>query len=66
MRKKSAVIGFILSAIVAVMALSLTVYEFINYSRVDNTLWGLSAVTVVLFLINWLNYAKSKQESKDK
>ena len=66
MRKKAAVIGFILSAIVAVMALSLTVFEYINYTRIDNTLWGLSAVTVVLFLINWLNYAKSRKESKNK
>jgi len=66
MRKKAAVIGFILSAIVAVMVLSLTVFEFFNYSRVDNTLWGLSAVTVVLFLINWLSYAKNRQESKNK
>jgi len=66
MRKKAAVIGFILSAIVAVMALSLTVFEYIKYSHVDNTLWGLSAVTVVLFLINWLNYAKGRQESKNK
>ncbi len=66
MKKKAAVIGFILSAIVAVMALSLTVFEYINYSRVDNTLWGLSAVTVFLFLINWLNYAKSKQEPQNK
>ncbi len=66
MRKKAAVIGFILSAIVAVMALSLTVFEYINYTRIDNTLWGLSAVTVVLFLINWLNYAKSRQKTKNK
>lgn len=66
MRKKAAITGFILSAIVAVMALSLTVFEYIKYSQVDNTLWGLSAVTVVLFLINWLNYAKSRQESKNK
>ncbi len=66
MRKKAAVIGFILSAIVVVMVLSLTVFEFFNYSRVDNTLWGLSAVTVVLFLINWLSYAKNRQESKNK
>jgi len=65
MRKKAAVIGFILSAIVVVMVLSLTVFEFFNYSRVDNTLWGLSAVTVVLFLINWLSYAKNRQESKN-
>ncbi len=66
MRKKAAVIGFILSTIVVVMVLSLTVFEFFNYSRVDNTLWGLSAVTVVLFLINWLSYAKNRQESKNK
>ncbi len=66
MRKKAAVIGFILSAIVVVMVLSLTVFEFFNYSRVDNTLWGLSAITVVLFLINWLSYAKNRQESKNK
>ena len=65
MRKKAAVIGFILSAIVVVMVLSLTVFEFFNYSHVDNTLWGLSAVTVVLFLINWLSYAKNRQESKN-
>ena len=66
MRKKAAIIGFILSAIVVVMVLSLTVFEFFNYSRVDNTLWGLSAVSVVLFLINWLSYAKNRQESKNK
>ncbi len=60
MSKKAAVIGFILSAIVVAMVLSLTVFEFFNYSRVDNTLWGLSAVTVVLFLINWLSYAKNR------
>ena len=65
MRKKAAVIGFILSAIVVVMVLSLTVFEFFNYSRVENTLWGLSAVTIVLFLINWLSYAKNRQESKN-
>ena len=66
MRKKAAVIGFILSAIVVVMVLSLTVFEFFNYYHVDNTLWGLSAVAVVLFLINWLSYAKNRQESKNK
>lgn len=66
MRKKAAIIGFILSAIVVVMVLSSTVFEYLNYSRVDNTLWGLSAVTVVLFLINWFSYAKNKQESKNK
>ena len=66
MRKKAAIIGFILSAIVVVMVLSLTVFEYLNYSRVDNTLWGLSAVTVVLFLINWFSYAKNMQESKNK
>ena len=66
MRKKAAVIGLILSTIVVVMVLSLVVFEYFNYSRVDNTLWGLSAVTVVLFLINWLSYVKNKQESKNK
>jgi len=66
MRKKAALIGLILSTIVVVMVLSLVVFEYINYSRVDNTLWGLSAVTVVLFLINWLSYTKKKQESKNK
>jgi len=65
MRKKAALIGLILSTIVVVMVLSLVVFEYINYSRVDNTLWGLSAVTVVLFLINWLSYTKKKQESKN-
>jgi len=66
MRKKAAIIGFILSAIVVVIVLSLTVFEYLNYSRVDNTLWGLSAVTVVLFLINWFSYAKNRQELKNK
>ncbi len=65
MRKKAALIGLILSTIVVVMVLSLVVFEYINYSRVDNTLWGLSAVTVVLFSINWLSYTKKKQESKN-
>ncbi len=66
MRKKAAVIGLILSTIVVVMILSLVVFEYFNHSQVDNTLWGLSAVTVVLFLINWLSYAKNKQVSKNK
>ena len=66
MRKKAAVIGFILSAIVVVMAWSLTAFEYFKFTRVDNTLWGLSAVTVVLFLINWFSYTKNRQESKNK
>ena len=63
-RKKSTVLGLLLSIFVVILAFGLVGYELMRENELSKGIIGLAIAALLMLFINWLNYSKFRKDQK--